>query len=466
MVVNRDKTPTAQETFAQMAQAAGLRGRVLLTIGMLILVRLGIFLPIPDIDRRAFAASVQNNPVISFLDIFAGGGLSALGIFALGILPYINASIILQLLTAALPSLENLQKNEGEAGRRKISQITRYVALGWAVIQSVGLAWWVVNSGAAQLNGEQILAQPATAGGTFSFTTASGVPVSFPSLLPFIASTALALTAGSMLVMWIGELITERGIGNGASLLIVVSIVSGLPRSLGQTLELAQTGDRSLVGGIVILLLVFLVMIVGIVFVQEGTRRIPIISARRQVGRKTYLERSSYLPLRLNPSGVMPIIFASAVLFLPIYIAEFTRNPVLTQVATYLSPSGPTPWLYVAFYLLLIIFFSYFWTSLVINPVDLSQNLKKMGASIPGIRPGKATSDYIERVLNRLVFLGAIFLGLVAIIPTAVESATRVTTFQGFGATSLLIVVGVAIDTAKQIQTYVISQRYEGMVNQ
>jgi len=465
MVVNRDKTPTAQETFAQMAQAAGLRGRVLLTIGMLILVRLGIFLPIPDIDRRAFAASVQSNPVISFLDIFAGGGLSALGIFALGILPYINASIILQLLTAALPSLENLQKNEGEAGRRKISQITRYVALGWAVIQSAGLAWWVVNSGAAKINGEQILAQKVVNGG-FSFVTSSGAPVGLTSLLPFLASTTLALTAGSMLVMWIGELITERGIGNGASLLIVVSIVSGLPRSLGQTLELAQTGDRSLVGGIIILLLVFLVMIVGIVFVQEGTRRIPIISARRQVGRKTYLERSSYLPLRLNPSGVMPIIFASAVLFLPVYIAEFTRNPFLSQVATYLSPSGPTPWLYVAFYLLLIIFFSYFWTSLVINPVDLSQNLKKMGASIPGIRPGKATSDYIERVLNRLVFLGAIFLGLVAIVPTAVESATRVTTFQGFGATSLLIVVGVAIDTAKQIQTYVISQRYEGMVNQ
>lgn len=461
MVVNRDKTPSAQETFAQMAQAAGLRGRVLLTIGMLVLVRLGIFLPIPDIDRQAFAQSVQNNPVISFLDIFAGGGLSALGIFALGILPYINASIILQLLTAAIPSLENLQKNEGEAGRRKISQITRYVALGWAVVQSVGLAMWVLNSNAAQVNGQQIIAK-----GNFVYTTAVGDPVAFASVLPFIASTALALTAGSMFVMWIGELVTERGIGNGASLLIVVSIVSGLPRSLGQTLELAQTGDRSLVGGIVILLLVFLVMIVGIVFVQEGTRRIPIISARRQVGRKTYLERSSYLPLRLNQSGVMPIIFASAVLFLPVYIAQFTRNATISQFATYLTPGGPTPWLYVALYLLLILFFSYFWTSLVINPVDLSQNLKKMGASIPGIRPGKATSDYIERVLNRLTLLGAVFLGLVAIVPTAVESATKVTTFQGFGATSLLIVVGVAIDTAKQIQTYVISQRYEGMVNQ
>jgi preprotein translocase subunit SecY len=466
MVVNRDKTPSAQETFAQMAQAAGLRGRVLLTIGMLILVRLGIFLPIPDIDRRAFAASVQNNPVISFLDIFAGGGLSALGIFALGILPYINASIILQLLTAAIPSLENLQKNEGEAGRRKISQITRYVALGWAIVQSAGLAWWVINSGSARINGDLIRVERATDGG-FSFVSQqAGSVISFSALIPFIIFTALALTAGSMLVMWIGELITERGIGNGASLLIVVSIVSGLPRSLGQTLELAQTGDRSLVGGIIILLLVFLVMIVGIVFVQEGTRRIPIISARRQVGRKMYLERSSYLPLRLNQSGVMPIIFASAILFLPVYLAEFTKNPYLIQVANAIRPQGQAPWLYVILYFLLILFFSYFWTSLMMNPVDVSQNLKKMGASIPGIRPGKSTSEYIERVLNRLTFLGAIFLGLVAIVPTAVESATRVTTLQGFGATSVLIVVGVAIDTAKQIQTYVISQRYEGMVNQ
>lgn len=435
MVVSRDKTPTAQETFAQMAQAAGLRGRILLTVGMLILVRLGKFLPLPGIDRSAFAQSIQNSPVIGFLDIFVGGGISALGIFALGILPYINASIILQLLTAAIPSLENLQKNEGEAGRRKISQITRYVALGWAVIQSVGIALWV---------------RP--------FVEGWG-PL-------FVAQTALALTAGSMFVMWVGELITERGIGNGASLLIFVNIVSSLPTSIGQTLELAQSGDRNLVGGVAILLLVFLVMIVGIVFVQEGTRRIPILSARRQVGRRMYLERSSYLPLRLNQGGVMPIIFASAVLVIPATLAQFFKNDVVIQFANYLSPNGPAPWVHVMIYLTLIVFFSYFYASLVVNPVDMSQNLKKMGASIPGIRPGKATSEYIERVLNRLTFLGAIFLGLVAIVPTAVESATRVRTFQGLGATSLLILVGVAIDTAKQIQTYVISQRYEGMVKQ
>jgi preprotein translocase subunit SecY len=259
--------------------------------------------------------------------------------------------------------------------------------------------------------------------------------------------------------------------------LIFLNIVAALPTTLGQTIELAQAGGRETVGKVVILLLVFLVMIVGIVFVQEGTRRIPIISARRQVGRRLYRERTSYLPLRLNQGGVMPIIFASSVLILPGFLAGFARNsanngflaPVsqtLNQVANYLNPNGSAPWVYVLVYLLLIVFFSYFYASLIVNPVDMSQNLKKMGASIPGIRPGRATSDYVERVLNRLTFLGAIFLGLVAVVPTAVESATGVTTFRGLGATSLLILVGVAIDTAKQIQTYVISQRYEGMVKQ
>ncbi len=437
MVVSpRGKTPTAQETFTQMAQAAGLRGRLLLTIGMLIIVRLGIFLPVPGIDRDAFRAAIENSNiggVIGFLDVFAGGGLRALGIFALGIIPYINASIIMQLLTAAIPALEDLQKNEGEAGRRKISQITRYVALGWALLQSTLLSTFLLSEYAYE-----------------------------PGVM-FVAETALALTAGSMFVMWVGELITERGIGNGASLLIFVSIVSTLPRSLGQTISLASE-DSGAVGGVVILLLVFLAMIVGIVFVQEGTRRIPIISARRQVGRRLYQEKSSYLPLRLNQGGVMPIIFASAVLVLPLSLTQYVENPALSQFLNkYFSP---TSWLYVLMYLLLIVFFSYFYASLVVNPEDMSKNLKKMGASIPGIRPGKATSEYISRVLNRLTFLGAVFLGLVAVIPTAVESATRVQTFRGLGATSLLILVGVAIDTAKQIQTYVISQRYEGMVKQ
>lgn len=436
MVVSRDKAPTAQETFVQMAQAAGLRGRLLVTIGMLILIRLGIYIPVPGIDRAAFQQGLQGSGLgnlIGLLDTLAGGGISALGIFALGIIPYINASIIMQLMAAAIPSLEDLQKNEGEAGRRKISQITRYVALAWSIFQSIGISLFI--------------SRYALEPGPF-----------------FIAQTVLALTAGSMFVMWVGELITERGVGNGASLLIFVSIVSTLPRSIGQTLQLAQSGDRNVIFGVIVLLLVFLVMIVGIVFVQEGTRRIPILSARRQVGRRQYLEKSSYLPLRLNQGGVMPIIFASMVLVLPGSLIQFfPNNAVLAQVVRYFSPGH---WLYIVVYLSLILFFSYFYSSLIVNPVDMAQNLKKMGASIPGIRPGRATSEYIERVLNRLTFLGAIFLGLVAIIPTAVEGAIQVRTFQGLGATSLLILVGVAIDTAKQIQTYVISQRYEGMVKQ
>ncbi|MEL6382015.1 MAG: preprotein translocase subunit SecY [Cyanobacteria bacterium J06626_18] len=437
MVVSRGKNPSAQETFMQMAQAAGLRSRLLVTLGLLILVRLGIFIPVPGIDRVAFAQAIRSGSLggfVGFIDIFVGGGLSALGIFALGILPFINASIIMQLLTAALPSLEDLQKNEGEAGRRKISQVTRYVALGWAVLQSTLLSLF-------------LLAPYAETPGFF-----------------FVFQTVVALTAGSMFVMWVGELITERGLGNGASLLIFLNIVSSLPRSVGQTIDQAQSGDRRVVGWIIILLLAFMAMIVGIVFVQEGARRIPIISARRQVGRRLYLEQSNYLPLRLNQGGVMPIIFASAVLFLPLTLAQVINNQGFAQaVSNYLNPTSPV---YIAVYLILILFFSYFYASLVVNPEDMSKNLKKMGASIPGIRPGKATSDYIGGVLNRLTFLGAIFLGLVATIPSLVESFSPVQTFRGFGATSFLIVVGVAIDTAKQVQTYVISQRYEGMVKQ
>ena len=438
MVVSREKTPTAQETFLQMAQAAGLRGRLLITIGLLILIRFGIFIPIPGIDRAKFVAAISNSPVLGFLDIFTGGGISTLGIFALGILPFINASIIMQLLTAAIPSLEDLQKNEGEAGRRKISQITRYVAAGWAVIQSTAITVGLLR--------EYALGDPFW----------------------FVPETVLALTAGSMFVMWVSELITERGIGNGASLLIFVNIVASLPRTLGQTIDYAQTGGRQAVAQVVILLLVFLVMIVGIVFVQEGTRRIPIISARRQVGRKLYRERTSYLPLRLNQGGVMPIIFASAVLILPQSLAGFFGNEgavsqVLVQVANALRPGT---WVYVGVYSLLILFFSYFYASLIVNPEDVSKNLKKMGSSIPGIRPGEKTKQYLEGVLNRLTFLGAVFLSFVATVPTLVEGATGVTTFRGLGATSLLILVGVAIDTAKQIQTYVISQRYEGMIKQ
>jgi len=439
MVVSRGRNPSAAEIISQVVQAKGLRDRVITTLGLLLLVRLGIYIPVPGIDRVAFQSFIQKGgQLIGFLDIFTGGGLSTVGVFALGILPFINASIIIQLLTSALPQLEDLQKNEGEAGRRKIAQITRFVALGWSILQSTIFAL--------------ILKQYAL----------PGLPA-----WQFVLQTALALVAGSMTVMWISEVITERGIGQGGSLVIFLNIVATLPRALGSTIELAQSGDRTTVGGIVVLVLVFLTTIVGIIFVQEGNRRIPIVSAKRQVGGAGLLSaRQSYLPLKLNAGGVMPIIFASAVIFLPMTLASFTRSAWLARVAGYLSPNSSMPWLYALVFFLLIIGFGYFYASITATPADIATNLKRSGVAIPGVRPGSATAQYLGAVQNRLTLLGCLFLGAVAIIPSAVEGATQVRTFQGIGATSLLILVGVAIDTAKQVQTYVISQRYEGMVRQ
>jgi preprotein translocase subunit SecY len=438
MLVSRGRNPSAGEILTQLIQAKDLRNRVLITLGLLLLVRLGIYIPVPGIDRVAFQDFIaRGGQLIGFLDIFTGGGISTLGVFGLGILPYINASIILQLLTASLPQLEDLQKNEGEAGRRKIAQYTRYVALGWGILQSVVFA---------------LILRPYAIAGT--------------SELVFVVQTAVALVTGSMVVMWISEVITERGIGQGASLVIYLNIVATLPRALGSTIELAQSGDRSTVGGIVVLVAVFLLTIVGIVCVEEGNRRIPIVSAKRQVGGASLSARQSYLPLKLNAGGVMPIIFASAVVFLPVTIANFTKAPWLIQLAAALSPNSSTPWLYALLFFALIIGFSFFYATLTINPVDVATNLKRSGVAIPGVRPGSATASYLGGVQNRLTLLGALFLGAVAIIPSAVESATQVKTFQGLGATSLLILVGVAIQTAKQLQTAVISQRYEGMVRQ
>jgi preprotein translocase subunit SecY len=438
MLVSRGRNPSAGEIFSQLIQAKDLRNRVLITLGLLLLVRLGIYIPVPGIDRVAFQDFIaRGGQLIGFLDIFTGGGISTLGVFGLGILPFINASIILQLLTSALPPLEDLQKNEGEAGRRKIAQYTRYVALGWGILQSVVFA---------------LILRPYAIAGT--------------SDLVFVIQTAVALVTGSMVVMCISEVITERGIGQGASLVIYLNIVATLPRALGSTIELAQSGDRSTVGGIVVLVLVFLITIVGIVCVEEGNRRIPIVSAKRQVGGANLAARQSYLPLKLNAGGVMPIIFASAVVFLPLTIANMTKSPWLIQVAGYLSPNSSTPWVYALLFFGLIIGFSFFYASLTVNPVDIATTLKRSGVAIPGVRPGSATANYLGSVQNRLTLLGALFLGAVAIIPSAVESSTQVKTFQGLGATSLLILVGVAIQTAKQLQTAVISQRYEGMVRQ
>jgi preprotein translocase subunit SecY len=408
----------------------GIQERIITTLTLLVFSRLGTFIPVPGVDHDAFYESISNNPIVSFLNVFSGGGFASIGLFALGIVPYINASIVMQLGTTSISSLEKLQKEEGEAGRQKITQFTRYIALFWALVQSLGISFWVR-------------------------------PYVFNWDSSFVISMSLALTTGSMMIMWFSEQITEKGVGNGPSLLIFVNIISGLPKLLQQKSISGDPNQRLF--ELFILAFIFLIMIVGIIFVQEGTRRIPIISAK-QLGQGQAQTKTSYLPLRLNQGGVMPIIFASALLVLPSYLIQLTSNQNLVSLLSLLSPAGPNKNIYLLFYFSLILFFSYFYASLVLNPNDVSQNLKKMESSIPGVRPGKATTHYLQKTLNRLTFLGALFLALIAVIPSVIENITNISTFKGLGATSLLILVGVAIDTSKQVQTYLISKNYENIM--
>ena len=440
MTLSQGRAPTTGETITRIVTAPDLRSRVLITLGLLLLIRVGAYIWIPGLDVSQLQNQLSGGQLIGLLSIFTGGAPG--GVFSLGILPFINASIIMQLLTAALPSLETLQKDEGEAGRRKLAQITRYVALGWGSLQAVIFSLYLRGFANGELEGAM-----------------------------FVISTSLALTTGAMVVMWISEIITEKGIGNGASLVIFVNITASLPNTLQNIIREARTGK---IFPIVVTVAVALSMVVAIVAVQEGSRRIPIVSARRQIGFVAVLpDRQSYLPLKLISGGVMPIIFASAMLFLPATLANFTSNPALVNLATWLSPSYTVPglplstgWVYGLTYFFLIFGFSFFYASLVVNPTDMALNLKRQGVAVPGIRPGSATASYLSGVINRLTLIGGSFLGLIAIIPNVVYSFTGTGVLQGLGATSLLILVGVAIETAKQLQTNVISQRYEGMVRQ
>nr|YP_009315602.1 SecY-type transporter protein [Liagora brachyclada]SCW24260.1 SecY-type transporter protein [Liagora brachyclada] len=400
--------------------------KLTLTLLLLVIARMGIFIPIPGIDHDAFYNGVGKNALISFLNIFSGGGFSTIGIFALGIVPYINSSLIIQLLTKTIPALENLQKEEGEKGRQRINQITRYLALMWAVIQSIGICLWIK-------------------------------PYVFYWNINFITEVIISLSTGSMIVMWFSELITEKGIGNGASLLIFQNIISGIPQNLKNSFP---TNDGLLFNKFLILVPLFISMLVITILVQEGIRKINIVSARQLI-KQNELDPQSYLPLKLNQGGVMPIVFASASMALPGYIKSFMPNP---SIQAFIDSCINNTFIYLFLYGILIMFFSYFYSSLVLNTEDLSNNLKKMGASIPNIRPGDDTNQYLDKILKRLTFLGALFLFLVALVPSLIASITNINSFKGFGATSLLILVGVAIDTAKQIQTYIISEKYESLM--
>jgi preprotein translocase subunit SecY len=409
-----------------------IRRKLAFTAAMLALYRLGAYIPAPGVDTAALEGIQENfagGNILGFLNLFSGGALSQLSLFALGIMPYITASIILQLLTVVVPSLERLS-TEGEVGQQKITQYTRYLTVALAFGQALGYVFLFESFGGT---GESVV------GGELTFTK--------------LMLIVLSLTAGCTLLMWLGELITQRGIGNGISLMIFASIVSGLPSGL----QAWWTNPDQVF--VVMMPFIALAVIVGIVFVQEGQRRIPVQYAKRQVGRKMTTGGSTYLPLRVNMAGVIPVIFAASIMAFPPTIGQLLNTPWAVDFANFF---GPSSWAYIVGEVLFIILFTYFYTAVQFNPVDQADNLKKYGGFIPGVRPGRPTAEYLDRILTRLTFAGALYLGAVAALPTILIAQTSANFF--FGGTSILIVVGVALDTVKQLEAQLMMRNYEGFL--
>ncbi|HWP34292.1 MAG TPA: preprotein translocase subunit SecY [Thermodesulfobacteriota bacterium] len=427
-----------------IAQIPELRARILFTLGLLIVYRLGVHIPLPGIDPEALARFVAGTrgSIFDLLDLFSGGGFQQLSIFALGIMPYISASIILQLLTVVIPTLEKLQK-EGEAGRKKITQYTRYGTIVLSLIQSVGIATML-----AGVQGD----------------ASTGPLVPNPSA-GFYVVTVVTLTTGTAFLMWLGEQITERGIGNGISLIIFAGIVARLPAALKATWDAWRSGAMPLYQ--VLGLLVLALVVVGfVVFFERGLRRIPVQYAKRIVGRRVYGGQKQHLPLKVNSAGVIPPIFASSILLFPATLTSFVRpealgplGGALEWINRALAPGRVT---YEVLYVLAIYAFAYFYTAIQFNPMDVAENLKKFGGYIPGIRPGKKTAEYIDRVLTRLTLVGATYLAAISVLPSLLIYRLDAPFF--FGGTSLLIVVGVALDTAQQIEAHLITRHYEGFL--
>ena len=420
-------------TIANAFSVADIRKKLAFTAAMLALYRLGAYIPAPGVDINAVKELQSNfggSNILGFLNLFSGGSLSRLSLFALGIMPYITASIILQLLTVVVPSLEKLQK-EGEVGQQKITQYTRYLTVGLAFGQSFGYVLLFRSFGSEH-------------GGTNVLGSLTG---------PKVFLIVIALTAGCTLLMWLGELITQRGIGNGISLMIFASIVSRLPGGI----EAWWTNPDQVF--VVMMPFVALAVIVAIVFVQEGQRRIPVQYAKRMVGRKMTSGGSTYLPLRVNMAGVIPVIFAASIMAFPPTVGQLLNTPAALDFAAFFSPNS---WPYVAGEVFFIIIFTYFYTAVTFNPVDQADNLKKYGGFIPGVRPGRPTAEYLDRILSRLTFPGALYLGAVAALPTILISQTSANFF--FGGTSILIVIGVALDTVKQLEAQLMMRNYEGFL--
>jgi len=416
-----------------------LRKRILFTLALLAVYRVGIFVTTPGVNRvemQNLIASGGSGSFLGMFNMFSGGALEHLSIFALGIMPYISASIIIQLLTVVVPTLDRLNK-EGEQGRRKINQYTRYGTIGLSIVQSFFIATWLEGLGRG--------------GGGF----AAAAIVTDPGW-GFRLLTVLSLTTGTAFIMWLGEQITERGIGNGISLIIFAGIVAAMPDAVVQLFGRSRTGDLDLFNLIILTIVVF-GTIAAICFFERGHRRIPVQYTKRMVGRKMYGGTQTHLPLKINMSGVIPPIFASSIMLFPAQIANMVGAPWLQSVANALQP---TDWRYNVIYVAMIVFFTYFYTAVTFNPVDVADNLKKGGGFIPGIRPGRKTAEYIDRVLTRITFAGAIYLSAVCVLPSLLQAEMQVPFY--FGGTSLLIVVGVALDTVQQIESHLITRNYEG----
>ncbi|MEW6298903.1 MAG: preprotein translocase subunit SecY [Thermodesulfobacteriota bacterium] len=424
------------EGIQSAAKISDLRRRLVFTFIMLAVYRIGVAIPTPGIDGEALAAFFQqaSSTVFGLVNLFSGGALERFSIFALGIMPYISASIILQLLTVVVPTLERLSK-EGELGRRKITQYTRYSTVGLSLLQG-----FFISMGLEQIQ--------APGGSSVVFSPGWG----------FRLMTMITLTSGTAFIMWLGEQITERGIGNGISLIIFAGIVASIPSAITATTEFVREGELSIL--VVLLLLVGMVGIVAAVIVMErGHRRIPVQYAKRVVGRRVYGGQTSHLPLKINTAGVIPPIFASSVLIFPATIASFSEHSWAQAIANALTPDSI---IYNISYVALIIFFCYFYTAVVFNPVDVADNMKKHGGFIPGIRPGQRTAEYIDRVLSRITLSGAIYVSIICVLPNFLVGAFNVPFF--FGGTALLIVVGVALDTVAQIETQIMMRNYEGFM--
>ncbi|MGB5539647.1 MAG: preprotein translocase subunit SecY [Gammaproteobacteria bacterium] len=432
--------PSISGAAAGLGQLKELRQRLFFVIGAIIVFRIGSFIPLPGIDPHVLAALVeqQRGTILEMFNMFSGGALERLSLFALGIMPYISASIIMNLLTVTVPSLQQLKKEGGEAGRHKITQYTRYGTVGLATMQAFGISTALQ---AQQVAGSGLVLNPGPA---------------------FVLTAVVTLVTGTVFLMWLGEQVTERGVGNGISIIIFSGIVAGLPSAIGGTLELVRTGEMNFMT--ILLLFALALAVTGfVVFVERGQRRITVNYAKRQQGRKVYAAQSTHLPLKINMAGVIPPIFASSIILFPATMGSWVGQNEgmgwLRDIAATLAPGQP---LYVIFYALAIVFFCFFYTALVFNAKETADNLKKSGAFIPGIRPGDQTAQYIDRVMTRLTTAGAVYITMVCLMPEFLILYWNVPFY--FGGTSLLIIVVVTMDFMAQVQTHLVSHQYSGLM--